>query len=133
MICLGRPTFTYSGYTYQLNEAYRELGKSIITIIDFGVYKPTKQIRPLVKDQSGRIYFSHWDNLKTIPFGQIELFGCSNADPDEPPEPIELDDTPKFAKSAGQKLLSRELCTRLIASDIPHGSEWRCKSGLHPC
>ena len=118
MICLDRSTFTYYGCTYQINEAYRELGKSIITIVDFGVYKPTKQILPLVKNESNQIYFTHWDNLKPIPWGQIELFGYSDADPDEPPEPFELDDVPKLS--------------RLAAKDIPDKSEWRCRSGLHP-
>ncbi|MDF5729090.1 MAG: hypothetical protein PUP92_13945 [Rhizonema sp. PD38] len=118
MICLDRPTFTYSGCTYQINDAYRELGKSIITIVDFCVYRPTKQILPVVKDQSNRIFFTHWINLKPIPLGQIEIFGFDDADPDEPPEPFELDDSPKLS--------------RLTAKDIPDKNEWRCKSGLHP-
>ncbi|MDF5717373.1 MAG: hypothetical protein PUP93_26805 [Rhizonema sp. NSF051] len=118
MIVLDRTSFTFAGRTYHLNDAYRELGKSIITIVDFGVYRPTKQILPLVKDESNRIYFSYWDNLKPIPLGQIELFGYSDADPNEPPEPFELDDTHSL--------------DRLTAKDIPDKSEWRCQNGLHP-
>ena len=131
MIQLDRSSCTYAGCTYQLNNGYREFGR-IVTVEAFAIYRPTGEILPLVKNEIGRTYFSHWDNLKPIPLGQIELFGYSDADPNEPPEPFELDDIPKPG--------------RLTAKDIPDKSEWRCRSkargreyslpqtlrGLHP-
>lgn len=119
MICLDRPTFTYAGHTYRINDSYRELGQTIATIIEFAIYAPTKQILPIVKNAVGRTYFTHWDNLRQIPLGQIELFGYDDTDPDEPPEPPELDDALRPSK-------------RLTASDIQRGSFWRSRSGLHP-
>ena len=120
MIVLERDSFTFNHTIFRLNESYREFRK-IVTIVEFAVYKPKKQVLPLVQNEIKRVYFTHWDNLKVIPKGQIELFGYDDADPDEPPEPPELDDS--------ISIIPKRYLTK---SDVQSKGFWRTKRGFHP-